>query len=467
MGLFPSSVGVIHFVGIGGIGMSGIAEILNNLGYTVQGSDIRESSITNRLERLGISVFYGHKVENVNNASVVVVSSSIKPDNCELCEARRLHIPVIKRAEMLGELMRLKKAVAVAGTHGKTTTTSLIANLFDCANLSPTVVNGGIINAYGSNARFGTGDWVIAEADESDGSFCKLFPTIAVVTNIDQDHIENFENFDDLRNRFVQFVEKIPFYGVGILCADNAEVRKAIKAITDKRIITYGFDESADVRGVNVSLHSNYAVFDVEFSQDFIDRYDTKKATNWKKLNVSMVGIHNVQNALAVVSVAVEMRIPLEVVRAALSSFAGVNRRFTKIGLFNGASVIDDYAHHPTEIMSVLKAARTVVEGKVFVVMQPHRYTRLSALMAEFADVLQNADYVCVLPVYSAGETPNGVSHCDLIRRLNIIGFDNVVAVENKEEIYNILKGKVSNGDIVLFLGAGDITYTAREFIKI
>lgn len=466
MRLFPTSVGVIHFVGIGGIGMSGIAEVLNNLGYSVQGSDIKESTITRRLERLGIKVIYEHSRDNVRGCSVVVRSSSINSGNPELTEARRLNIPIIKRAEMLGELMKLKKSVAVAGTHGKTTTTSLIAHLLDSADMSPTVINGGVINAYGSNARLGSGDWIVVEADESDGSFDKLFPTIAVVTNIDNDHVDNFTDFDALRNKFAEFVEKIPFYGVGVLCTDNLEVVHVAQTITDKRIITYGFNEHADVRGTNISLHNGYATFDVVFSKQCIEKYEISDPKAWNNFQLKMIGKHNIQNALAVLAVAIEMKIDIEAVRECLLSFAGVKRRFTKIGEINGAAVIDDYGHHPTEIEAVLKAARTVCNGNVFVIMQPHRYSRLKNLLDDFASVTMLGDTVYVMPVYSAGEQFNGVTHYMLVEKAKKLGHADINTLDKFDDIKQVLLERVTNRDIVIFLGAGDISGLAGNLVE-
>lgn len=466
MRLFPTSVGVIHFIGIGGIGMSGIAEILNNLGYSISGSDIKQSTITKRLERLGIEVKYEHDASNVHGASVVVISSSIDQSNPELVEARRLKIPVIKRAEMLGELMKLKKAVAVAGTHGKTTTTSLVAHLLDNADMFPTVVNGGIINSYGSNARLGSGDWIVVEADESDGSFNKLFPTIAVVTNIDADHTENFKDFDDLRDRFLQFVEKIPFYGVGVLCTDHPEVEKIINCITDKRILTYGFNKNADVSCENLKLENGYATFDVNFSAKCIEKYEIQNPENWKNFKLQMVGKHNVQNALSVIAVAIELKIDLESVKKTFLTFQGVNRRFTHIGTINGANIIDDYGHHPVEIEAVLNAAKTICQGKIFAIIQPHRYTRLKTHLHDFAKATMLADHVYIMPVYSAGEKFDGVDHTSLTTEAKNLGHKSVCQLDNFFDIRQILSQKLTNNDIAIFLGAGDISSLARTLME-
>lgn len=466
MKLFPVGIGDIHFIGIGGIGMSGIAEILNNLGYSVRGSDVRRSAITSRLEKLGVNVFYGHATENVIDASVVVVSSSIKKDNCELVEARNQKIPVIKRAEMLGELMRLKKSIAVSGTHGKTTTTSLVAHLLDCAEISPTVINGGVINSYGSNARLGCGEWVVAEADESDGSFNKLPPTIAIVTNIDADHMENFSDLEHLKTCFLHFVEKIPFYGVGILCIDNDNVRDIASKIVDKRILTYGFNKSASIRAENVDLKADRVVFDVVFSEYCLEKYKIKNPSEWKGFSLSMVGIHNVQNALSAIAIALELEISASTTKTAFSSFSGIKRRFTKIGELRGAQIIDDYAHHPTEIAATLNAARTVSKGNLYVVVQPHRYSRLKKLFDEFVTSLSNADYLYVLPVYSAGEEFSGIDHKDLVDKIANNGHKNIQHISCLDELIHHFK-TVTNNDIILFLGAGDISQMARDFVAV
>ena len=414
---FPLPLGFMHFVGIGGIVMSGIADILVNLGYKVRGSDLKENALTERLSRKGVAVVIGHKAENVRGASVVVVSSAISKDNPEVLEARRLKIPVIRRAEMLAELMRMKMSIAIAGTHGKTTTTSLVAAILDQANLNPTVINGGIINAYNSNARLGDGDWIVVEADESDGSFTRLMSTVAVVTNIDFDHIDNFKNFDELRGLFSKFVENIPFYGVGILCIDHSEVAKIASETLDRKIITYGFDNKADISCTNVQLTSKGTQFDVVFSQNMVDKYNLSKV--WKGFSLNIFGKHNVQNSLAAIAVGLELRVSEESIKLALGSFMGVKRRFTKVADINGVTIIDDYAHHPVEISAVLNTARSVCKGKVIAIMQPHRYSRLKNFLPEFAECLELSDYSFVLPIYSAGEQNNGIDHFSLLKVLN------------------------------------------------
>lgn len=458
---FPIYSGFIHFVGIGGIGMSGIADILVNLGYSVRGSDLRENAMTERLARKGIGIIIGHRAENVRGASVVVVSSAISKDNPEVLEARRLKIPVIKRAEMLAELMKMKMSIAIAGTHGKTTTTSLVAAILDQANLNPTVINGGIINAYNSNARLGDGSWVVVEADESDGSFTKLMSTIAVVTNIDFDHIDNFRNFDELRRLFTTFVENIPFYGVGVLCIDHSEVAKVAAETQDRKIITYGFDRKADVSCTNMKLTDYGAQFDVVFSQNIIDKYNIDRI--WRGFSLNIFGRHNVQNSLAAIAVGLELRISEENMKMALGSFMGVKRRFTKVANINKVTIIDDYAHHPVEISAVLEAARSVCKGKVIAVMQPHRHSRLKNFLPEFAKCLELSDYCFVIPIYSAGEQNNGIDHFSLLKVLN----ENKRVSSDFAQDVQTLKSKISGilapEDYVVFLGAGDITRWAYQ----
>ena len=458
---FPIYSGFIHFVGIGGIGMSGIADILVNLGYKVNGSDLKENAMIDRLFRKGVSITIGHKSENVRGASVVVVSSAISKDNPEVLEARRLKIPVIKRAEMLAELMKMKMSIAVAGTHGKTTTTSLIASILDQANLNPTVINGGIINAYNSNARLGDGDWVVVEADESDGSFTNLLSTIAVVTNIDFDHIDNFKSFDELRSLFTKFVSNIPFYGAGVLCIDHPEVAKVATEIHDRKIITYGFDNKADVSCTNVKLTNFGAQFDVVFSQNIVDKYGVDRV--WPGFSLNIFGKHNVQNSLAAICVGLELRISEENMKIALGSFMGVRRRFTKVAEIDGVTIIDDYAHHPVEISAVLEAARSVCKGKIYAVIQPHRHSRLKNFLPEFGKSLELSDYSLVIPIYSAGEQNNGIDHFSLLKVLNE---NKKVPADFAQDVLTLkskISDKVKAGDFVIFLGAGDITRWAYQ----
>lgn len=463
---FPVSVGIIHFVGIGGIGMSGIADILVNLGYKVSGSDLKENAMTARLARKGVNVIIGHNTNNVHGASVTVVSSAISKDNPEILEARKLKIPVIKRAEMLAELMKMKSSIAVAGTHGKTTTTSLIAAILDQANIDPTVINGGVINAYNSNARLGSGDWVVVEADESDGSFTKLMSTIAVVTNINFDHTDNFKDFSELRNLFMQFVENIPFYGTAILCIDHPEVEKIANNTTDRAIITYGLSQTADVSCENINISQNGSGFDIIFSEKIMEKYGIKHKS-WKNFSLSMFGKHNVQNALAAVSVALELNISEENMRIALGSFMGVKRRFTKVADVNGITIIDDYAHHPVEIEAVLKAAKSWCTGKIFAVMQAHRHTRLANFLNDFAKSLELSDYVFITPIYSAGEKNNDVDHFSLLKKIHENGAVQADFVQDIQTLKEKISGTMSSGDFIIFLGAGDITQWAYNFANL
>lgn len=449
----PFDTGPIHFVGIGGIGMSGIAEVLLNLGYQVQGSDMRESANTDRLKKLGATIFIGQKAEQVNGAGAIVMSSAIKPDNDELVEARAQSIPVVRRAEMLAELMRLKWAIAVGGTHGKTTTTTMIAALLEGGDIDPTVINGGIINAYGSNAKLGLGDWMVVEADESDGSFLKLFPTVAVVTNIDPEHMEHYGEFDVLRDAFRTFVENLPFYGFSVLCIDHPEVQALVSKITDRRVITYGFNPQADVRAENLELEPEGSRFDVVFDGE----------ETWKGLFLPMAGKHNTQNVLSAIAVSRELGLAEDQVRSGLNSFGGVKRRFTKVGDWQGVTIIDDYGHHPVEIAAVLQAARQVAKGKVHAVVQPHRYSRLEHHFEEFSTCFNDADHVYVADVYAAGEQPiDGISGPALVESLMSHGHKNV-AVTSKQTLAKDLKPGLKEGDLIVCLGAGDITYWAAD----
>ena len=449
----PFEPGAIHFIGIGGIGMSGIAEVMINLGYTVQGSDARENPNVVRLRKLGATIYIGQKAEQVSGAGAIVMSSAIKPDNAELVEARKRSIPVVRRAEMLAELMRLKWAVAIAGTHGKTTTTTMMAALMEGGGLDPTVINGGIINAYGSNAKLGEGDWMVVEADESDGSFLKLLATVAVVTNIDPEHMEHYGDFDTLRAAFDNFVQNLPFYGFAVLCIDHPEVQALVSRVTDRRVITYGFNPQADVRAENLELEATGSRFDVVFDD----------ALRWDGLFLPMAGKHNVQNMVSAIAVARELGITEAQVRAGLDSFGGVKRRFTHVGEWNGVSIIDDYGHHPVEISAVLQAARQVSTGRVHAVMQPHRYSRLSDLFEDFSKCFNDADVVYIADVYAAGEDPiEGISGPDLVRSLGRFGHKNAVHI-TRENLAATLAPNLAKGDLIVCLGAGDITYWAAE----
>ena len=458
MRTMPLTIGRIHFVGIGGIGMSGIAEVLNNLGYQVQGSDVAESANVQRLRDLSIPVVIGHDAANVAEAQVVVVSSAIKADNPEVAAAQMKMIPVVRRAEMLGELMRLKWAIAVGGTHGKTTTTSMIASLIDTAGLDPTVINGGIINAYGTNARLGDGEWMVVEADESDGTFTKLPATIAVVTNMDPEHLDFYGTFDVEKEAFRTFVQNIPFYGFAALCIDHPEVQAMIGQINDRRLITYGMSPQAEVRAENLRNRPAGVEFDVTIAT----RGETERTLD--ALLLPMFGAHNVQNALAAVAIANEMGIDDATIAKGLKAFAGVKRRFTKTGEVNGITVIDDYGHHPVEIAAVLTAARAVAQGKIIAVVQPHRYTRLRDLFEEFCTCFNDADIVVVSDVHPAGEAPiEGVDRDALIQGLSTRGHRQVTALEDPSDLAGVIHDIATAGDVVICLGAGSITGWAHE----
>ena len=448
-----TDIGTIHFVGIGGIGMSGIAEVMHQLGYKVQGSDASDSYVVEKLRKSGIPVSIGHSPDNLGDAAVIVCSTAIKEANPEVQAAAERRLPRVRRAEMLAELMKMQKTVAVAGTHGKTTTTSMVAALLDSGGLDPTVINGGIINRYGSNARLGKSDWWVIEADESDGSFLRLDGTIAVVTNIDPEHLEHYGSFDAVRDAFVEFVENVPFYGLAVLCVDHPEVQTIIGRVRDRRIVTYGFSGLADVRADNVTPVPGGSRFDAVILGRDGDRRTIEG------VEVPIPGRHNVQNALAAIAVALELGISDEDIVGGFSRFEGVKRRFTRVGEADGAIVIDDYAHHPTEIRAVLAAAREGAEGRVIAVMQPHRYTRLQSLMDDFQSAFNDADVVFVTPVYPAGEEPiDGVSSDALADGLRAHGHRMVRAVANQEELSRELRDLAAEGDMIICMGAGDIT---------
>ncbi len=454
----PLNVGTIHFVGIGGIGMSGIAEVLHSLGYKVQGSDQADSANVKRLASLGIKTMVGHRGENLGDAAVVVISSAVKPDNPEVIAARARLTPVIRRAEMLGELMRLKWAIAVGGTHGKTTTTSMVAHLLETAGWDPTVIVGGISNVSGSNARLGKGDWMVVEADESDGSFLKLPATIAAVTNIDPEHLDHYGNFDKLREAFASFVGNIPFYGFGVLCTDHPEVQAMIPKVADRRLVTYGTSLQADVRAVNIRFGTDGAHYDIEFKAR-----GSKAKKRYIDIALPLLGEHNVLNSLVPAAIAQELEIDEGVLRRALGGFKGVKRRFTKTGEANGITVIDDYGHHPVEIAAVLKAARQACKGKVIAVMQPHRYTRLRDLFEEFSQCFNQADKVVIADVYSAGEAPiPGIDRAHFVEAIRARGHRNVRGLEKPEDLPAMIADLAESGDYVICLGAGNITAWAH-----
>jgi UDP-N-acetylmuramate--alanine ligase len=453
----PGTIGPIHFVGIGGIGMSGIAEVLANLGYTVQGSDAADSANVKRLRDKGIKVFIGHDAKNLDGAAVLVVSSAIKRDNAELAGARALRLPVVRRAEMLAELMRLKSCVAIAGTHGKTTTTSMVAALFDAAGFDPTVINGGIINAYGTNARLGAGDWMVVEADESDGTFLKLPADVAIVTNIDAEHLDHFKTFANVQEAFRNFIENVPFYGFAVMCTDHPIVQRLVGRIEDRRIITYGENPQADVRLTDLT-HANGAS---HFSVLFRDRSGAVVHAI-RDLALPMPGRHNALNATSAIAVAHQLGVSDERIRKALAGFGGVKRRFTRTGEWNGVTIIDDYGHHPIEIAAVLRAARESSQGQVIAVVQPHRYTRLQSLFEPFSTCFNDADAVIMANVYAAGEAPiEGVDRDALVAAIRARGHRNVVPLDGPEQLAGIVKGMAKPGDIVVCLGAGNITQWA------
>ena len=454
----PRDIGTVHFVGIGGIGMSGIAEVMNNLGYDVQGSDLNESPVVERLREQGIAIQIGHAPENIEGVAVVVISTAVKRTNPEVAAALEQRVPVVRRAEMLAELMRLKSTVAVAGTHGKTTTTSMIAALLDCGTIDPTVINGGIIEQYGSNARLGDSEWMVVEADESDGSFLRLDGTIAVVTNIDPEHLDHYGSFDAVKDAFVEFIHNVPFYGAAVLCIDHPEVQAVTAKVRDRRVVTYGFNLQADICGVNVQPDATGNRFDV------IVRQRGEEDRRIENVRLPMPGRHNVQNALAAIAVAVEMGCPDDVICSGFQAFSGVRRRFTKVGEAHGAAIIDDYAHHPVEIRAVLSAAREAAsangrDGRVVAVVQPHRYTRLRDLMEDFQSGFNDADEVLVTPVYAAGEDPiEGVDADALVQGLKSRGHRSAATIADRDALAAHLSQTVGEGDIVVCLGAGDIT---------
>ncbi|RTM11765.1 MAG: UDP-N-acetylmuramate--L-alanine ligase [Bradyrhizobiaceae bacterium] len=453
----PREIGPIHFVGIGGIGMSGIAEVLVNLGYAVQGSDASDNYNLDRLRKKGAKVSVGHKAENVDGAEVVVVSTAIKRDNPELMAARERRIPVVRRAEMLAELMRLKSCVAIAGTHGKTTTTTMVATLLDAGGLDPTVINGGIINAYGSNARLGAGDWMVVEADESDGTFLKLPTDVAIVTNVDPEHLDHFKTFDAVQDAFRHFVENLPFYGFAVMCIDHPVVQSLVGKIEDRRIITYGENPQADARLLDLTPMGGGSKFKVAFR----DR-KTGAVHEIPDLMLPMPGRHNASNATAAIAVARELGVSDGAIRKAIAGFGGVKRRFTKTGEWNGVTVIDDYGHHPVEIAAVLKAARESTNGKIIAVVQPHRYTRLQSLFEEFCTCFNDADAVVVADVYAAGEAPiEGIDRDHFVTGLRAHGHREVVPLPAATELAGIVKGLAKSGDLVVCLGAGNITQWA------
>ncbi|HZZ89687.1 MAG TPA: UDP-N-acetylmuramate--L-alanine ligase [Caulobacteraceae bacterium] len=450
----PFDLGPVHFVGIGGIGMSAIAEIMLRIGYQVQGSDARAGANTERLEKLGAKVFIGHAAEHIDGASAVVFTSAVKADNPELAAARSRRIPLVRRAEMLAELMRLQYSVAVGGTHGKTTTTSMVAAILDAAGFDPTVVNGGIINAYGANAKVGEGDWIVVEADESDGTFLRLRPTVAVVTNIDPEHLDHYETFEAVKRAFQGFVESVPFYGFAVIGIDDPDVQEMAARVENRRLITYGVNPQSEVRAMNIGIGADGSTFDV-----LISSADGKATTVLGEITLPMAGQHNVQNALAAIAIGRELGAPEKAIRKGLAGFGGVRRRFTFTGAARGVRVVDDYGHHPVEIANVLKAARAVTGGRVIAVVQPHRYSRLKDLFQEFCRCFNDADVVIVADVYPAGEAPiDGANRDALVEGLRRHGHRHVLALEGPAALPAMIAAEAREGDLVVCLGAGDIT---------
>ena len=449
----PFDIGPVHFIGIGGIGMSGIAEIMLRTGYSVQGSDAKASANTERLEKLGAKIFIGHDASHVEGAYAIVYSTAVKPDNPEMVAGRERRLPLVRRAEMLAELMRLQFSIAVGGTHGKTTTTSMVAALLDAGGLDPTVVNGGIINAYGTNAKVGSGDWIVVEADESDGTFLKLKSTVAIVTNIDAEHLDHWGDFEAVKKGFRDFVENIPFYGFAAICTDHPEVQAMAARVENRRLVTYGVNPQAEVRAERITMGPDGARFDV------ILRPRAGEKLVYEQLHLPMAGHHNVLNALAAITVARELGLSADDIRKGLAGFGGVRRRFTTVGVANGVRVIDDYGHHPVEIAAVLKAARAVTEGRVIAVVQPHRYSRLHDLFDDFCHGFNDADAVIVADVYAAGEAPlPGVNRDALVEGLRRYGHRRVLALESPADLARLVRGEAKTGDVVVLLGAGDIT---------
>jgi len=458
----PENLGIIHFIGIGGIGMSGIAEILVQSGYLVQGSDIKASNNTKRLEKLGIEVFIGQRKSNILNANIIVVSTAISKNNIELVEAKKIFLPIVHRAEMLGELMRLKQSIAIAGTHGKTTTTSLIAKMIEENGMDPTIINGGIISSLGSNARMGKGDWMVVEADESDGSFTKLNPTAAVITNIDLEHLDFHKNEKNLELAFFNFLSSIPFYGFICLCTDHPRVQKLISKLEDKKVITYGLSANADVRATNIIYNNNKMNFTLSISNR------RKLEISSYEIEFSMIGIHNIQNALATIATGIELKIPIEKIKNTLKTFTGVQRRFQNVGNFKNTTIIDDYGHHPVEINAALAAARLLTpKSKIISIFQPHRYSRIKDLFNDFCSCFNDADYVFLLDVYPAGEEPlKGFESNDLKNGLLKYGHKNVSYIESKKALIRETLKIISPHDIIICLGAGSITKIANTLEK-
>ncbi len=455
----PEAIGIVHLVGIGGIGMSGIAEVMHNLGYHVQGSDMSQNANVERLQNMGIKIMTSHDGAHIEGVGIVVISSAIKEDNPEVQAARKAGIAIVRRAEMLAELMRLKSTITIAGTHGKTTTTSLVATLLDGASYDPTVINGGIINAYGTNARLGAGDWMVVEADESDGTFVRLPSTLGVVTNIDPEHLDFYGDFDALKDAFRAYLTNIPFYGAALMCIDHAEVQALMGRVQDRRLISYGLSAQADLRAVNVVTQNGETRFDMTHNNRRTGQMET-----YEGFVLPMAGKHNLQNALAALGIGLELGIEIEKLRQSLAGFAGVKRRFTHVGNWQGVDIYDDYAHHPVEISAVLESARGTTKGQVVAILQPHRYTRLRDLFEDFCRCFNEADSVIITPVYEAGEKPiAGVDAQALAEGIRAHGHRQVTTINDPSEIAGLIKSQTKSGDIVLFLGAGSISNWAYD----
>ncbi|MEN8236663.1 MAG: UDP-N-acetylmuramate--L-alanine ligase [Pseudomonadota bacterium] len=469
MHISPESTGVVHFIGIGGIGMSGIAEILHKSGYKVRGSDLHDNANVKRLRAQGVPIFIGQKAEQMADAAVVVVSTAVPANNPELIASRTLNLPVVHRSEMLAEIMRLKPSIAIAGSHGKTTTTSLLAHVMDVAGWDPTVVSGGIINTYGTNARLGSGRWALVEADESDGSFVKLPATISVITGIDLEHMDHYHSADKLYDSFVTFLRNLPFYGLGILCVDHPAVCELSQHVTDRRLVTYGLTIGAEVFAVNVGITSSVSTFDLQLSgrATNLKGVQNQKSDFFAGFTVPLLGEHNIQNALATITVALELGIQPDTIRQSLASFEGVRRRFTQVGEAGGLSVIDDYAHHPVEIACTLKAAQVAATGNVIAVMQPHRYSRLQHLFNDFCCCFSHADHVIVAPVYAAGESPiEGYDHNSLAEGITKTGHKSVRTLDDPTKLAEVVAGLGQSGDYVVCMGAGSVTQWAHALPK-
>ena len=459
---FSKDIGIIHFIGIGGIGMSGIAEILFNLGYQISGSDITKSSNVDRLKKIGIKIFIGQKAKNINDVSIIVISSAIKEDNIELVAGALNRIPIVRRADMLAELMRFKKSISVGGSHGKTTTTSLISSLLEGAKFDPTVVNGGIIEAYGTNARLGKSDWMVVEADESDGTFIKLPSTYVVITNIDREHIDFYKTFDNLNRAFRNFVENIPFYGVAFICIDSPDAENLCKDIKYRKVVTYGFNKKADLTVSNIKIIDYITYFDIT-----VNKSNLSKKRFIKNIAISMPGEHNIRNAVAAISVALELGVKEQVIKYSLLNFKGVERRFSFVGSVNNIKIIDDYAHHPTEIKNTLKAAKLLCRGKLIVVFEPHRYSRIIDLYDDFINSFSDADFLYVTKIYSAGEKKiKEINEKIIVSSIRKIGHKNVYYFKDENYMENELSKIALNDDFIMFLGAGSISKKARSMQK-